>query len=1172
MKRLLLTLVLLPVMALAQITVSPSGGAGGSGTVTSVSGDGGGTGLTLTGGPITGTGTLTLGGTLNIANGGTGSPTALGGIQNLTVSGSNIAAASTVDCALADGVFFHITGSGGPITSFGNVAAGKRFGVVFDGTPTITYNATSMILQGGVSRTVAANDLAWLFSLGSGNWRVYFVNADGSFIAAPSSVNLPGSPTTTTQAQNDNSTKIATTAYANTVGSATNPAVAVQAATTANGDTSGFTYANGSSGIGATFTGTVNTAITIDGFTFTALGQRLLVKDDTSGTGGHNGVYYLTQLQTVSLAPVLTRALDYNQPSNINYTGPVPVLNGTANALTSWLLIYQVVNVGTDPIGYVRAFGSATSLSVAGQTGLISFTGLTSTNRVKTVRDAADTILELGGTYTATGLTAGNVTTNANLTGPITSTGNATAIASQTGTGTTFAMSVAPAFTGNPTAPTQASTDNSTRLATTAYTTTAVSNAIAGVNPAVAVQAATTVAGDTSGFTYSNGVGGIGATLTGPTANVAVTIDGFTFTVLGQRLLVKNDTQSPSGAFNGVYYVTTLQAPAIKPVLTRALDYDMPSDINNTGSIPVVNGTVNATTSWLTTSTVNTVGTDPLTYVQFSINPTTIAVTTNPLSQFAATTSAQLAGVLSDETGTGLAVFGTSPTFLTGVTLSSAPLTLSGNISSAAWTTNGLRIKGVAATLTDTTSSGTVATAYTDLLGGNTIAASSATTFTDYFTHYIKDPVQGTNVTLTNKWAVGGDSLKIGTSNQFTISNAGHVTTEGVTSTGATGTGKFVFDTSPSFTTPVIAGGLTASGSGANTFAGSTGTFITSTGANTLSANTTISGTTTITPAARTSGAASYFTLNIPADTGQTTATESIGYQHATATRTWVDGTVALQRENFFAGPTYNKTTTSATFTDACTMSITPPIAGSGVTFTRSHSLAIADATNATTADKGALWVGTTIGSAANAVGIGGGNITAAGTLKGQVVNATQGYVGTTPTGIFNFNQAAQSQVVVSATEYYLTNSNLNMPASYNTAIAAGTTMRWRFALTKTAAGTGTFQILLKKGTAGTTGDTSMVTQTIGTQTAVVDNMECDVTVTFTSATAMYWSIIPRQSASSGTGFGLVYPAAAAQFSGTVGSLTTTTASDKYGISVIFTTGTPTFVVNMMQAQAFGVD
>lgn len=45
--------------------------------------------------------------------------------------------------------------------------------------------------------------------------------------------------------------------------------------------------------------------------------------------------------------------------------------------------------------------------------------------------------------------------------------------------------------------------------------------------------------------------------------------------------------------------------------------------------------------------------------------PATAALTTNTLAQFAATTSAQLAGVLSDETGSGPAVFETSPTIVT---------------------------------------------------------------------------------------------------------------------------------------------------------------------------------------------------------------------------------------------------------------------------------------------------------------------------------------------------------------------------------------------------------------------------------------------------------------------------------------------------------------------------
>jgi len=45
----------------------------------------------------------------------------------------------------------------------------------------------------------------------------------------------------------------------------------------------------------------------------------------------------------------------------------------------------------------------------------------------------------------------------------------------------------------------------------------------------------------------------------------------------------------------------------------------------------------------------------------------TVVYTTNNLSVFGSTTSAQLRGVLSDETGTGVAVFGTSPTFTTSV-------------------------------------------------------------------------------------------------------------------------------------------------------------------------------------------------------------------------------------------------------------------------------------------------------------------------------------------------------------------------------------------------------------------------------------------------------------------------------------------------------------------------
>lgn len=178
-------------------------------------------------------------------------------------------------------------------------------------------------------------------------------------------------------------------------------------------------------------------------------------------------------------------------------------------------------------------------------------------------------------------------------------------------------------LSGNPTTTTQVSTDSSTKIATTAYVTTAINNAISAINPAVAVQAATTLSSDTSSLVYNNGVSGIGATLIGA-VNTALVFDGYTITGLNQRVLVKNDTQSPSGAFNGVYFLSQLQTVLLAPILTRALDYDQPSDINNTGAIPVINGTMNADTSWLLTSLVSTMGTDPLTYIRFSVNPASL--------------------------------------------------------------------------------------------------------------------------------------------------------------------------------------------------------------------------------------------------------------------------------------------------------------------------------------------------------------------------------------------------------------------------------------------------------------------------------------------------------------------------------------------------------------------
>lgn len=156
---------------------------------------------------------------------------------------------------------------------------------------------------------------------------------------------------------------------------------------------------------------------------------------------------------------------------------------------------------------------------------------------------------------------------------------------------------------------------------------TAINNAIAGVNPAVAVNAATTTILPNTP-TYSNGASGIGATLTAG-SNGVLTIDGYTPIATGERLLIKNQGSSFQ---NGVYNISQLGTSILPYILMRATDYNQPSDINNTGSIPVVNGTINVSTSWLITSTVTTVGADALTYTQFSYAPSALLLKSQNLS------------------------------------------------------------------------------------------------------------------------------------------------------------------------------------------------------------------------------------------------------------------------------------------------------------------------------------------------------------------------------------------------------------------------------------------------------------------------------------------------------------------------------------------------------------
>ena len=91
---------------------------GGGGTVTSVGVSGGTTGLTTSGGPVTGSGTITLAGTLAVANGGTGATTLTG-----YVSGNGTGAFTASSTIPGTAISGNISGSSGSVT--GVVAVGN---------------------------------------------------------------------------------------------------------------------------------------------------------------------------------------------------------------------------------------------------------------------------------------------------------------------------------------------------------------------------------------------------------------------------------------------------------------------------------------------------------------------------------------------------------------------------------------------------------------------------------------------------------------------------------------------------------------------------------------------------------------------------------------------------------------------------------------------------------------------------------------------------------------------------------------------------------------------------------------------------------------------------------------------------------------------------------------
>ena len=133
------------------------------------------------------------------------------------------------------------------------------------------------------------------------------------------------------------------------------------------------TYNNGTAGVGATLTATINGALNIDGVT-PSVGDRVLLR--ALSTASHNGVYSVTDAGSSGTPWVLTRATDFDTPAvgNIANNAYFFVSAGTSYKGYAYVLSQlSAITVGTTALPFVE-FASQAAYTVNSPLELVGTT------------------------------------------------------------------------------------------------------------------------------------------------------------------------------------------------------------------------------------------------------------------------------------------------------------------------------------------------------------------------------------------------------------------------------------------------------------------------------------------------------------------------------------------------------------------------------------------------------------------------------------------------------------------------------------------------------------------------------------------------------------------------------------------------------------------------------
>jgi hypothetical protein len=328
---------------------APTGG----GTVTSINLTAG-TGISVSGGPITTSGSIAVVNTAPdqiVALTGGGLTTVTGTYPNFTISSSG--GTGTVSSVAASGGTTGLTFTGSPITSSG----------------TLTLGGTLAVANGGTGATSAGAALTSLGAAASG------ANTDITSIALTTGT-ISTAPTSGTDIVNKD--------YADSIASGINFHQSVRLATTAA--LPAYIYNNGVSGVGATITGVVNGALSIDGVAVVS-GNRVLVKNEIGAAEAYNGVYTVTQVGSGAAVYILTRASDFDTAGTgvdqIDAGDFFLVTAGTTLANTSFVQQTPLpIVVGTTGLTFIQfgapiTYSAGTGLTLTGTVFSITNTGLT---------------------------------------------------------------------------------------------------------------------------------------------------------------------------------------------------------------------------------------------------------------------------------------------------------------------------------------------------------------------------------------------------------------------------------------------------------------------------------------------------------------------------------------------------------------------------------------------------------------------------------------------------------------------------------------------------------------------------------------------------------------------------------------------------------------------------